>query len=135
MATLLSSGLAAKLFIDHLVLVVSNIGRTREFYSKIFGEPTYQNERSLVYNIGRTRLFLVLAHGELPPGDVFSPNRIGLEHFAIGIGSVEELKEIARVLDAGGIVHSGIHIDSNSKREKIWLNDPDKIRIEFFIYA
>jgi catechol-2,3-dioxygenase len=66
MATMLSFGLAAKLFIDHLVLVVSDIGRTREFYSKILGEPAYQNERSLV---------------------------------------------------------------------KIWLNDPDKIRIEFFIYA
>ena len=62
MVTLLSSGLAARLFIDHLVLVVSDIGRTR--------------------------LFLVLPYGEL-----------------------------------------------HSKREKIWLNDPDKIRIEFFIYA
>jgi glyoxylase I family protein len=132
---MLSSGLAAKLFIDHLVLVVSDIGRTREFYSKIFGEPTYQNERSLVYTLGRTRLFLVLPHGELPAGDVFSPNRIGLEHFAIGIGSGEELRKVGRVLDAGGIVHSGVHIDSHSKREKIWLNDPDKIRIEFFIYA
>ena|SRR5579863_1847311 len=135
MLTMLSSGLTAKLFIDHLVLVVSDIGRTRAFYSKIFGEPAYQNERSLVYGIGRTRLFLVLPHGDLPAGDVFSPNRIGLEHFAIGIGSVEEMREVAQVLDAGGILHSGIHIDSNSKREKIWLNDPDKIRIEFFIYA
>jgi glyoxylase I family protein len=135
MATSLSSGLAAKLFVDHLVLVVSDIGRTGKFYSKIFGEPAHQNERSLVYNIGWTRLFLVLPHGELPPGDVFSPNRIGLEHFAIGIGSLEELREVEDVLNAGGIVHSGIHIDSNSKREKIWLNDPDKIRIEFFIYA
>jgi glyoxylase I family protein len=135
MLTMLSSELSARLFIDHLVLVVSDIGRTKEFYSKIFGEPAYQNERSLVYNIGRTRLFLVLPHGDLPAGDVFSPNRIGLEHFAIGIGSVEELREIEKVLNAGGIVHSGIHIDSHSKREKIWLNDPDKIRIEFFIYA
>src|SRR5580698_5422615 len=134
MPTSLSPGLASRLFIDHLVLVVSDIGRTREFYSKIFGDPAYQNERSLVYNIGPTRLFLVLPHGELPAGDVFSPNRIGLEHFAIGIGSVEELREVAQVLDAGRILHSGIHIDSNSQREKIWLNDPDKIRIEFFIY-
>jgi glyoxylase I family protein len=133
MATMLPAGLAAKLFIDHLVLVVSDIGRTREFYSKIFGEPARQNERSLVYPIGKTRLFLVLPHGTLPENDVFSPNRIGLEHFAIGIGSVEELTEVEKVLNAGGIVHSGIHIDSNSKREKIWLNDPDKIRIEFFI--
>jgi glyoxylase I family protein len=134
MATSLSPGLASRLFIDHLVLVVTDIGRTREFYSKIFGDPAYQNERSLVYSIGRTRLFLVLPHGELPAGDVFTPNRIGLEHFAIGIGSVEDLREVGRVLDAGAIVHSGIHIDSHSKREKIWLNDPDKIRIEFFIY-
>src|SRR5580658_10288406 len=125
MLTMLSSELSAKLFVDHLVLVVSDIGRTGKFYSKIFGEPAHQNERSLVYNIGWTRLFLVLPHGELPPGDVFSPNRIGLEHFAIGIGSLEELREVEDVLNAGGIVHSGIHIDSNSKR--------DKIRIEFFI--
>jgi glyoxylase I family protein len=31
------------------------------------------------------------------------------------------------------ILHSGINIDSHSQREKIWLNDPDGIRLEFFL--
>jgi extradiol dioxygenase family protein len=48
MATILPSGLAARLFIDHLVLVVSDIARTREFYSKIFGDPTYHDPDKII---------------------------------------------------------------------------------------
>ena len=129
---MLTTQLAKKLFIDHIVLVVSDIRRTKDFYSKIFGEPGYQGEASVTYNIGRTRLFLTLPHVALPPNDIFSPNRIGLEHFAIGIESVDDLKEVEKTLNEGSIKHSGIHIDSHSHKEKIWLDDPDKIRIEFF---
>jgi len=124
--------LAQKLFIDHIVLVISNIRRTKEFYSNVFGEPSYQDEASAMYQIGPTRLFLTLPHGTLPTADTFSPNRIGLEHFAIAIETIDDLKEIEKILNAGSIKHSGIHIDSHSHKEKIWLDDPDKIRIEFF---
>ena len=85
-----------------------------------------------MYQIGPTRLFLTLPHGTLPAADTFSPNRIGLEHFAIAIETIDDLKEIEKNLNAGSIKHSGIHIDSHSHKEKIWLDDPDKIRIEFF---
>jgi|SRR5580658_1212752 glyoxylase I family protein len=124
--------LAQKLFIDHIVLVISDIRGTKDFYSKIFGEPSYQDDASAMYRIGPTKLFLMLPHGKLPVDDVFSPNRIGLEHFAIAIEAVEDLKEIEMTLNEGFIRHSGIHIDSHSHKEKIWLDDPDKIRIEFY---
>jgi glyoxylase I family protein len=121
-----------QLFIDHIVLVISDIRRTEDFYSKIFGEPAARTEGSIMYPIGRTKLFLILPHGAPLPNDSFNPNRIGLEHFAVGIERVEDLKEIERALDRGSIKHSGIHLDSHSHKEKIWLDDPDKIRVEFF---
>ena len=130
---MLPTSITTRLFIDHLVLTIQDINRSATFYSAIFGEPAYRNEAEVMYHIGPTRLFLMLPHGEPLPNDRFDPKRIGLEHFAIGITSLEDLKEIEKVLDKASITHSGIHIDKHSGKEKIWLDDPDKIRVEFFI--
>jgi catechol-2,3-dioxygenase len=130
---MLPTSITTSLFIDHLVLTIQDIRRSAAFYSTIFGEPAFRNEGSVMYDVGPTRLFLTLPHGTPLPNDRFDPKRIGLEHFAIGIASVEDLKEIEKVLNKGSITHSGIHIDSHSGKEKIWLDDPDKIRVEFFI--
>jgi glyoxylase I family protein len=129
---MLPTSTTTRLFIDHLVLTIQDIHRSATFYSAIFGEPAYRNEESVMYYIGPTKLFLMLPHGAPLPNNRFDPKRIGLEHFAIGIASVEDLKEIEKVLNEGSITHSGIHIDKHSGKEKIWLDDPDKIRVEFF---
>jgi len=123
----------SKLYIDHIVLTVSNIEKTKDFYAKILGEPNYQGKDSIMYHIGETKLFLALPYGMLPQNDEFDPNRIGLEHFAIGVQTIDDLKEIESILTKASIKNSGIHIDKHSKKEKIWLDDPDGIRIEFFI--
>src|SRR5580658_10206158 len=130
---MLPTSITTRLFIDHLVLTIQDIDRSATFYSAIFGEPAYRNEAEVMYHIGPTRLFLMLPHGTPLPNDRFDPKRIGLEHFAIAITSVEDLKEIEKTLNNGSIAHSGIHIDKHSGKEKIWLDDPDKIRVEFFI--
>ncbi len=130
---MLPTSTTARLFIDHIVLTIGDINRSADFYSKIFGEPAYRNERSVMYMVGPTRLFLSLSRAENPTNDTFNPKRIGLEHFAIGITTIEDLKEIEKALDKGSIKHSGIHIDNHSGKEKIWLDDPDKIRVEFFM--
>ena len=129
---MLPTSVTSRLFIDHLVLTIQDINRSATFYSAIFGEPAYRNEREVMYHIGPTRLFLMLPHGDPLPNDRFDPKRIGLEHFAIGIASVEDLQEIEKALNKGAITHSGIHIDKHSGKEKIWLDDPDRIRVEFF---
>jgi glyoxylase I family protein len=132
-AIMLSTCLRDRLFIDHIVLVISDLQRTIAFYTKVFGEPAYLGKESLMFIVGSTRLFLGLPYASLPENDRFSPNRIGLEHLAFGVKSFEELTLVERHLNENGIPHSGIHIDSHSKREKIWLNDPDGIRLEFFL--
>jgi len=130
---MIPSAVRSKLYIDHIVLTISNLEKTKAFYSKILGDPDYQTEHSIVYFISDTKLFLGLPNGTLPEGDKFDPNRIGLEHLAIGVSTLDDLKEIDRTLEETFIENSGIHIDKHSQKEKIWLDDPDGIRLEFFI--
>ncbi|PCH66731.1 MAG: hypothetical protein COC01_07400 [Bacteroidetes bacterium] len=130
---MIPNGIKSELYIDHIVLTVSNIERTRDFYIKIFGDTVHYDKHSIMYYVGETKLFLVLPCGTLPKDDKFDPNRIGLEHFAFGVLTLSDLKEIETTLDKNSIKNSGIHIDKHSDKEKIWLDDPDGIRLEFFI--
>lgn len=130
---MIQNELIATLYVDHIVLTVSDVVKTKNFYSKIFGKPDSEDDYSLMYRFGETKLFFVLPHGNMPQGDRFNPNRIGLEHFAIGVRTLDDLKKIEEALSKNVIENSGIHIDKHSKKEKIWLNDIDGIRLEFFI--
>jgi glyoxylase I family protein len=132
---MIPSNLRTKLYLDHVVLTIRDIHRTKEFYSKIFGEPDFQVDEGFMYHMGPTRLFFTLPRGPQAPNDRFDPTRVGLEHIAVGVKTVGELEVIAKVLDENSIRHSGIHIDNHSNKEKIWLDDPDKIRVEFYIQA
>src|SRR5687767_1380434 len=118
----------SKLYVNHIVLVISDLSRTKEFYSKIFGAPDKEDEYLIMYDIGETKLFFVIPYGDLPPNDRFNPNRIGLEQFAIGIRTPDDLKAIEKMLNENTVKHSGVHLGKHSKKEKIWVDDPDGIR-------
>jgi glyoxylase I family protein len=49
------------------------------------------------------------------------------------VRTLEELKSIRGQLDSAGISHSGIKIDHYGRKEFIWLDDPDGMRIEFYL--
>jgi glyoxylase I family protein len=132
---MIPTSLRANLYLDHVVLTIKDIQRSKEFYTKIFGEPDFQIEGGFMYQMGPTRLFFTLPRGPQAPDDRFDPTRVGLEHIAVGVKTVDELRAYAKALDEAGIKHSGIHIDNHSNKEKIWLDDPDKIRVEFYIAA
>lgn len=114
-------------------MTVKNILETKKFYSKILGKPKSSDKYQIVYKVGKTKLFLVLPYGKIPKNDKFNPNRVGLEHLAFGVVSIRTLEQINENLNKNKVKHSGIHIDKHSKKEKIWLDDPDGIRLEFFI--
>jgi len=119
--------------IHHIVLTVKNIPRAQNFYSKVLGKPNYVDKYQIMYQVGKTKMFLVTPYGKIPKNDKFNPNRVGLEHLAFGVASLRILKQIQSGLNKNKIKHSGIHVDQHSKKEKIWLNDPDGIRLEFFL--
>ena len=84
-----------------------------------------------MYEVGATRLFFTPCH-QNPPG-VYDKEQIGMNHLAFGVRTLEELQEIQTQLTRTGILHSGIAIDRYGGKEFVWLDDPDGIRLEFYL--
>ncbi len=117
--------------IDHVVFRVAEIGRTRRFYSVFLGEPEMASESMVLFRVGPTMLFFTLPlAAESRP---IEKEQIGFNHFAFAVTSLEELQAIGGQLDGGGIVHSGVKIDAHGGKEYIWLDDPDGLRLEFYL--
>jgi glyoxylase I family protein len=118
-------------FVDHLVFRVAELDRTERFYSALLGQSPERAESSLMYRVGDTRLFFTLA--DRPQPGVYEKEKVGLNHMAFGVRTLEELDAIRAQLDKTGIAHSGIKIDHYGQKEFIWLDDPDGMRVEFYL--
>jgi glyoxylase I family protein len=119
-------------FLDHIVLIVKNVKKTVKFYSKFLGKPIHKGKFSVAYQIGKTKLFLVLPYKNLK-NNKFNADRIGLNHLAFGVRTLQQLRKMKNKLDKLKIKNSGIKIDKYGKKEFIWFDDPDKIRLEFYL--
>lgn len=117
--------------IHHIVFTILDVAETEEFYTKIFGQALYTNSNTAMYQVGQTMLIFI--EKEKKSHSRFDPSTIGLDHLAFGLKNLSELKEVEEVLKEQRIKNSGIHMDNSSKKEKIWLNDPSNIRVEFYL--
>jgi catechol-2,3-dioxygenase len=115
-------------FVDHLVFQVSDMDRTNRFYSPLLGEP-YAAEDYVMYSVGDTLLFFTPA---VENAESFNKERIGLNHIALGVRSLDELKDVESQLNQAAIVHSGIKLWQDVT-PYIWLDDPDGIRVEYWL--
>jgi glyoxylase I family protein len=118
-------------FIDHLVFHVSDLDRTARFYAALLAQPAERAEDSLMYEVGDTRLFFTTSTEA--SSAVYNKEMIGLNHLAFGILTLAELQTLEQQLNAAGITHSGIKLDQYGLKEFIWLDDPDGMRIEFYL--
>ena len=118
-------------FIDHLVFRISELDRTERFYTALLGQPLYRAEDSLMYKVGGTRLFFTTST-ESQSG-IYDKEKVGLNHIAFGVHSLSELEALQAQLEAARISHSGIKLDQYGLKEFIWLDDPDGLRIEFYL--
>lgn len=115
--------------IDHIVIVVKDVEKTADFYSKFLGEPTTRDKEQVVYKIGDTKLFFGLPYKDYEWHD---KDKYGLNHLAFGVRSIEELKDFETKLNQANIKNSGVQIDKWGKKEFIWFDDPDGYRLEFY---
>jgi len=118
--------------IDHIVLMVRDVEKTAEFYSKFLGKPIFQGKDQVAYQVGQTKLFLALPYHELKDNE-FNKDRVGLNHIAFGLSDLEELKKLQKKLDDAGVQNSGVIIDKYGNKEFVWFDDPDGIRLEFYL--
>ena len=118
-------------FIDHLVFRIAELDRTERFYTALLGDPAHRGEESLMYIIGDTRLFFTLA---IDSGRrAHEKEAIGLNHLAFGLRTLEELQTVQAKLESHGLSHRGILVDRCGLKEFLWLDDPDGMRVEFYV--
>ena len=118
-------------FVDHLVFRVADLSKSERFYSMLFGQPPHRTEDTIIYKIGDTSLFFTRC--EQPEPEPYEKEQVGLNHLAFGVRTLEELQIIQDQLSRAGILNSGIKIDRYGQKEFIWLDDPDNMRIEFYL--
>ena len=116
-------------FVDHLVFRVRDINRTTRFYSALLGEP-YQADGYVMFRAGDTLLFFTPPVGAQGSYD---KEKVGLNHFALGVRTIDELRLVESQLDQASIAHSGIKLWQDGVTPYIWLDDPDGIRVEYWL--
>lgn len=107
---------------SHVRLTVTDIGRSRAFYERVFGFPVAYEAPpedadpatkealgflfgGVIYSFGPGNLLGLrpVAHS----GDAFDEDRVGLDHLAFRLSSREDLDAAVAVLDDLGVPHAG----------------------------
>jgi glyoxylase I family protein len=129
--------------VHHLRLTVTDIERSRQFYTSLLGfqvavesPPPGDPAEAEVFRI----LFggVVMVRGGLlmglrpmaPDGDRFDPDRVGLDHLSFSVGSREDLEQAVRLLDEQGVPHGSITRLEGFGIDVLPFEDPDGIQLE-----
>jgi glyoxylase I family protein len=129
--------------IHHLRLTVTDVDRSRLFYTGLLGfevavesPPPDDPSADEVFKI----LFggVVMVRGNLlvglrpmaPSGDRFNPDRVGLDHLSFGVASHAELEHAVRLFDEHGVRHGLINSLPSFGIEVLSFEDPDGVQLE-----
>ena len=116
-------------FVDHLVFRVRDMDLTERFYTVLLEEPL-KADGYIMYMVGDTRLFFTPSVDHASP---YNKENVGLNHIALGVRTIEELQRVESQLNEGSVAHSGIKLWQDGLTKYIWLDDPDGIRVEYWL--
>jgi glyoxylase I family protein len=124
--------------LQHVAITVSDLQKSTEWYSRLFGaDPVLDEDEEggefhhTVYALDGGLLFGLHTHQGRESKDRFDEHRTGLDHVGFALSGTAELEQWRDKLDSLGIQHGGIkkaHYGSG-----ISFRDPDNIALEFFI--
>ncbi len=129
--------------IHHLRLTVTDVNRSREFYTQLLGfdvaaespppgDPAAEAAYPVLWG------GIVMVRGNLllglrpvaPPGDRFDENRVGLDHLSFSVGSRAELEDAVKLFDERGVPHGPITPLEGFGILVLPFRDPDNIQVE-----
>lgn len=123
--------------LQHVAITVSDLERSIQWYSRLFGaDPVLDEDEEggqfhhTVFVLDGGQLFGLHTHHGKEAGDRADEKRTGLDHVGFAVGSHAELERWAGKLDELGIAHGGVkraHYGSG-----VSFRDPDNIALEFF---
>ncbi len=129
--------------IHHLRLTVTDIKRSREFYTGLLGfdiavesppddDPTAEAASKILFGgvvMVRGNLLLGL-RPVAAKGDRFDEDRVGLDHLSFSVGSRDELDQALRLFDERKVPHGEITALASFGIYVLPFRDPDNIQIE-----
>jgi len=129
--------------IHHLRLTVTDLQRSREFYTSLLGfqvavespapdDPAAPEAFKILFG------GVVMIRGNVlmglrpmaPAGDRFEPDRVGLDHLSFGVASREDLEQAIRLFDEHGVPHGVITPLAGFGIDVLPFEDPDGIQLE-----
>ena len=130
--------------LHHVRLTVTDIERSKAFYSRLLGtdpaidftsEPLESGVRTDPHRFfgGCTYAFGGQLLGLRPVAnsdDRFDSTRVGLDHLSLGVRSIADLHHAADRLDALGVEHGGVIELAELEIAILSFQDPDDINLE-----
>ena len=114
--------------IGHVVLNVRDLAVSERFYTEVLGfQVALKRERGTFLTCGKIHHDLALFQA---PPDAAPAGDLGLNHIAVQIENMDELKEVHRRLKS-----CGARIDNltdHGMTKSVYFRDPDGNRIEYF---
>ena len=129
--------------IHHLRLTVTDVQRSREFYTGLLGFQVAV-ESPPPGDPAEAETFKVLFGGVVmirgnqlmglrpmaPEADRFDPDRVGLDHLSFGVPGRGDLEQAVRLLDEHGVPHGEITRLASFGIDVLPFEDPDGIQLE-----
>jgi len=129
--------------IHHLRLTVTDVARSRQFYTSLLGfevavesPPPDDPAAAEVFKI----LFggCVMIRGNLlmglrpmaPESDRFDPDRVGLDHLSFSVPSRADLEQAIQLFDEHGVTHGEITTLPSFGIDVLSFEDPDGMQLE-----
>jgi catechol 2,3-dioxygenase-like lactoylglutathione lyase family enzyme len=129
--------------IHHLRLTVTDVARSRQFYTSLLGfevavesPPPGDPAAAEVFKI----LFggCVMIRGNLlmglrpmaPESDRFDPDRVGLDHLSFSVASRADLEQAIQLFDEHGVTHGEITTLPSFGIDVLSFEDPDGMQLE-----
>jgi glyoxylase I family protein len=129
--------------IHHLRLTVTDLERSRQFYTGLLGfdvavesppddDPAAAETFKVLFG-GIVMVRGTLLMGLRPmaeAGDRFDADRVGLDHLSFSVDSRADLERAAELLDEAGLPHGQITSLASFGIEVLSFEDPDGVQLE-----
>lgn len=117
--------------LDHIILTISDVAKSRAFYGDLLGFNLIDIEDGFFFVSGGVALFLFPSSHPLP-NDRFNEFRIGLDHLSFAAPNEDALHLLADQLRESSIETQGVE-QYHTGNKYVAFRDPDNIQLEYWL--